>query len=221
MDLYSRTPSFPSPYPLSNNPLHVYTYITDPPSGTQLFTVSLLTIFALAATIGLHCFYGLNAALNTALNTSLAVLWGVSFALLSWWSAGTLAHECNVGSWESDTGVSVCRLYKALFSFALLGLASTVFALVLDVRVQRSATNRGQFQQLDTLGDGGKREGHVRDYAGESGGTTVPAMRGERDRDGRGGEGYALPEEQFAYDESYAYTGSAGRVGRRSLDGRL
>jgi len=179
--------------------------LTSTKKRLQLFTVSLLTMVSLAATIVMHYFYGLNAALNIALNTLLAGLWAVSFALLSWWSSGTLAHVCSADTWESDMGVSVCRLYKVLFGFALFGLASTLLALVLDVKVQRSATNRGKFQQLDTLGSSGKGDVHMQGSAG----------------DVQAGDGYALPEQQFAYDESYAYTGSAGQVGRRSFDERL
>lgn len=186
-----------------------------------LFTVSLLTIIALTATIALHCFYGLNPVLNTALNSSLAILWAVGFALLTWWSSGTLAHVCNVENWESDMGISVCRLYKALFSFALLGLVSTLLALVLDVRVQRGATKRGRFQQLDTLGSGGKREGQVHDHTGGDGTADESGVHRQHNVHERDGGGYALPEEQFAYDDSFAYTGSAGQVGRRSLDERI
>lgn len=175
------------------------------PNTNQLFTVSLLTIVALTVTIAMHCFYGLNAALNTGLNASLAVLWAVSFALLSWWSSGTLAHVCNIDAWGSDGGISVCRWYKVLFSFALFGLASTLLALALDVRVQRSAINRGEFQQLDTLEKSGETDVHMQCYVGAV----------------QIGNGYTQPEQQCAYDESYAYTGSAGQMCRRSLDERL
>ncbi|KAH7397300.1 hypothetical protein BKA66DRAFT_238779 [Pyrenochaeta sp. MPI-SDFR-AT-0127] len=164
-----------------------------------LFAVSLLTILALTTTIVLHCFYGLNPVLNTALNSSLALLWSVGFSLLSWWSS------------------AVCRLYKTLFSFALLGLVSTLLALLLDVRVQRSATKRGRFQQLQMLGGvDGKTDEDV--HAHEA--NPNPAARKKHGQQKRGGEGYALPEEQFAYDGDTAYHGAAGQVGRRSLEER-
>ena len=70
----------------------------------------------------LHCCCGLNPRLNVCLNGCLLVLWSVSFALLSWWSSGTLSHVCNKSNWEDETGIMVCRIYKALFAFTLLGL---------------------------------------------------------------------------------------------------
>ncbi|KAF2847434.1 hypothetical protein T440DRAFT_491882 [Plenodomus tracheiphilus IPT5] len=186
-----------------------------------LFAVSLLTIVALTATIALHCWYGLSPVLNTALNFSLAIIWALAFALLAWWSSGTLAHVCNVDNWESDEGISICRLYKALFSFALFGLVSTLLALVLDVRVQRSVTTRGRFQQLDTLGTGGKRKGHVHVHSSSAANGDGSGLQRQHDGHEQGRDGYAWPAEQFAYDDSFAYTGSGGQLGRRSLDGRI
>ncbi|KAI8931591.1 hypothetical protein NX059_011245 [Plenodomus lindquistii] len=178
-----------------------------------LFTVSLLTIIALTTTIALHYFYGLNPVLNTSLNSSLTVLWAVSFSLLAWWSSGTLAHVCNVDNWGSDAGISVCRLYKVLFSFTLFGLVSTLLALLLDMKVQRSAVKRGKFQQLDTLGSDGKRNGQMHDHRGkneDADGLDVRRLQ-QKHNDGSGGR-YTLPEEQFTYDDSFAYAGSAGRI---------
>ncbi|KAF1936395.1 hypothetical protein EJ02DRAFT_359211 [Clathrospora elynae] len=184
-----------------------------------LMAVSLFTLLALTTTITLHIFYGLNPLLNTALNSCLALLWAVSFSLLSWWTAGTLAHVCNVNNWDSDTGVSVCRLYKALFSFALFGLVATLGALGLDVRVQRSATRKGTFQQLDVLGGDGKSVGSVDERGYREGeGEANPNPTAARTRQ-RGGEGYALPEEQFEYNNT-AYEGAAGEFGRQSVEER-
>ncbi|CBX96165.1 hypothetical protein IAQ61_001340 [Plenodomus lingam] len=186
-----------------------------------LFSVSLLTIIALVATIAMHCFYGLNPVLNIALNSLLAILWALAFALLAWWSSGTLAHVCNVENWESDMGIAVCRLYKALFSFTLFGLLSTLLALVLDVRVQRSATERGRFQQLDALGSVGKIDDQGPEHPGRHGIAGAPGIQRQQNSQERNGHRYSLPEEQFAYDDSLAYVGSAGQIGRRSLDERI
>ncbi|CAO2647702.1 Nn.00g086240.m01.CDS01 [Neocucurbitaria sp. VM-36] len=186
-----------------------------------LFAVSLLTMLALTATIVLHCLYGLSPILNTALNSTLALLWSVSFSLLSWWSFGTLKHICNVDNWENDMGISVCRLYKALFSFALFGLVSTLLALLLDVRVQRSTTKMGRFQQLQVLGGGnGKRSVDVPEHGEQEVNPNPTAVRRNNGQSKRGGQGYALPEEQFAYEDDTTYLGAAGQVGRRSLEDR-
>lgn len=84
--------------------------------------VSLLTIAFLAATIIFHCCCGLIAKINLALNALLLVLWGMGFGMLAWYMWGTLTHVCNVANWNDGVGIMVCRIYKALFTFSLLGL---------------------------------------------------------------------------------------------------
>lgn len=186
----------------------------------QLLAVSVLTIISLTLTITLHIRHGLNPYLNLMLNGSLAVLWAVSFSLLAWWSSATLASACAVENWESELGQSVCRTYKALFSFALLGLVATLAALGLDVHVQRSSTRKGRFTSLAmTDGKGGASQAHGLDV--DDGiwdlNPNPAALGGARPR---GGEGYALPEEQFGYEDT-TYAGAAGQMGRRSVEERL
>ncbi|EDU49668.1 conserved hypothetical protein [Pyrenophora tritici-repentis Pt-1C-BFP] len=182
-----------------------------------LMTVSILTMLSLLTTILLHFYHGLNPILNVVLNAALTLLWTLGFSLLAWWCRGTLAHVCNTSNWESDTGVSVCRMYKALFSFTLLGLVMTLAALALDVRVMKGVRTRGVFQPVDSRGGGGKGgevlEGEREMELGEN--PMAPARTRER-----GGEGYAVPDEQFRYDD-LAYQGAAGQVGRRSMEGRV
>lgn len=185
----------------------------------QLFAISLSTMLVLIVTIVLHCVYSLNPILNTTLNSALALVWAVSFSLLSWWSSGTLTHVCNIDNWDDDVGISVCRLYKALFSFALLGLVSTLAALLLDVRVQRSATKRGRFQQLQVLGQSDSKR-HVGAQERETN-PNPTAAQGNLGQLQRGGEGYALPEEQFAYYDDTAYQGPTGQVRCRTLEERI
>lgn len=179
----------------------------------QLLAVSILTIVSLTTTIVLHCFYGLNPILNTLLNAALTLLWAVSFSLLSWWTSGTLSHVCDNDNWENDVGVSVCRLYKALFTFSLLGLFSTIMALVLDVHVQRQAVARGRFQQIGLVSADAKT------------GQTVDGQRSSSNssaaKQTRGGEGYAVPDEQFAYGDDTTYQGAARQLGHKSVEQRL
>jgi hypothetical protein len=35
--------------------------------------------------------------------------------------SGTLANLCDVEHWNEEVGIMVCRIYKALFAFSLLG----------------------------------------------------------------------------------------------------
>ena len=130
-----------------------------------------------------------------------------------------------------DMGVMVCRLYKALYSFCVLGVVATIGALGLDIYVQRSSTSRGKFAPI-----GGEKGAHVRvqeepAYAGgysDAGGHSYahshedvsgvgnldernpnPMMRGAN----RGGDrqGYA-PVEGGMYDEDTEYRGASGRL---------
>lgn len=180
-----------------------------------LLVASLLTIIALAATIFLHIYHGLNPSVNIVVNASLAVAWTVSFAMLARWCSRTVSQVCDMSSWDSDTGVSICRQYKALFSFALLGLLVTLLAVGLDVKVLKGARRRGVFQPVAGLT---REDKFVNTGPQELDANPNPvAVRASQMR---GGQGYAVPEEQFDYDE-IAYHGAAGQVGRRSIEDRI
>ena len=191
--------------------------------------MSLFTVLALCVTIVLHCCFGLNPRFNLFLNSVLLVPWTVGFALLSWWSSGTLTHVCNVDNWHDDVGIMVCRIYKALFAFALLGFVSTVGALALDIIVYRRHTRLGVYnpmqdipenkrristydprtsspfgsRALDTDGAGHHGAYSDRDYATSAADlgnhATATAVKEAPQRP----DGYAVPEGQFGYDTSY------------------
>lgn len=97
-------------------------------------------------------------------------------------------------------------------------MVATLLALVLDVHVQRQSTVRGRFQQLQILGSAGKsnavtRHREVDGFEEQEMNPTV----GGRKQNARTG-GYALPEEQYVYDEDTAYHGAAGQAYRRSTE---
>ena len=87
-----------------------------------LLSASLASIVALTVTIFLHCLLGLNPLLNIGINALLAVLWALSFGLLTWYMSDTLGDACDKEHWNEDVGVMVCREYKALWTFTLVGL---------------------------------------------------------------------------------------------------
>jgi len=89
---------------------------------TQLLGVSLLTLITLTLTILFYCCRVLNPVFNMILNLGLSVLWALSWSLLTWNMSGTLTHTCNTENWGDASGTMVCRLYKALFTCALVGL---------------------------------------------------------------------------------------------------
>lgn len=144
------------------------------------------------------------------MNGALAALWAVSFALLAWWSSGTLHSSCSREGWESDVGSNVCRAYKALFAFAFLGTLGTAAALGLDAWVVRKGSERGRFGRLERDVDEGIWD------------VNAPAeLSGTGTRRGR--EGYAVPEGQWGYDEhaDTGYEGAGEAVGRGSVERRM
>ncbi|PSN75168.1 hypothetical protein BS50DRAFT_567884 [Corynespora cassiicola Philippines] len=153
------------------------------------------------------------------LNSLLLLLWSVAFALLSWWSAGTLRHVCNKDNWDTTTGITVCREYKALFSFSLFGFVSTLLALVLDVHTMRGATRRGKFTQLRMEMKRGLEDEHMPELA-RGGEEFNPNPKAGRKQRPRGGDGYGVLEAEYVYDDT-VYHGAGGQVGRRSLEERV
>ncbi|EOD47172.1 hypothetical protein UCRNP2_6076 [Neofusicoccum parvum UCRNP2] len=184
----------------------------------QLLVVSFLTILFLSATIVLHCCCGLNPRLNVFLNSGLLVLWTVGFALLTWWSSGTLGHVCNTANWRNEDGIMVCRIYKALFAFAMLGFMSTLAALLLDIYVFKRATARGKYGQMMDVDM--KRSGPGLQQDPSAVNLDEPHVEQrpfgvQRSRKAPEQTGYALPEEQFAYDDTGYYGAHNHGVNRR------
>ena len=83
---------------------------------------SFFSVAALTVTIVLHCCVGLRPDFNIAINGFLTLVWLVSWSLLTWYMSPTLRNYCDVEHWKEDAGIMVCRIYKALFTFAFLGL---------------------------------------------------------------------------------------------------
>ncbi|KAK3111975.1 hypothetical protein LTR53_012226 [Teratosphaeriaceae sp. CCFEE 6253] len=196
-----------------------------------LTAASLFSIASLLFTILLHCFIGLNPRLNIALNACLVLIWGISWSLLTYYMSGTLANVCDVAHWHEATGIMVCRIYKALFTFTLVGLVSTLAALGLDIYVRRQQTSRGIYKLHDLdhhHPDSKSRPDATRgpftdeagpQYAHGGLGESRDSLAWEEPRasigpysesaemggTGQGrGQGYAVPEDQFGgYDTQY------------------
>lgn len=61
---------------------------------------------------------------------------------------GTLAHTCDTQNWGNETGVMICEIYKALFSFAVIGCVAAIPAVILDIRVRREQMRQGAYDQM-------------------------------------------------------------------------
>ncbi|KAF2649089.1 hypothetical protein K491DRAFT_611500, partial [Lophiostoma macrostomum CBS 122681] len=194
-----------------------------------LLSTALLTLLTLTTTLTLHILHGLSPLLNTALNAALLVLWVLAFAMLTRFSARpVLSQSCSTKVWDADTGVLVCRLYKAVFSFALLGVVGTAAALGLDAWVQKRGAARGRFDRGNGSGNQGMRDGFAYSDQPQAEGVRGVEERNPnpmvRERMGgmkSRGQGYAPVEGQMLYDEHTGYGDAADAVGRRSAEGRI
>ncbi|KAI9702910.1 MAG: hypothetical protein M1836_008124 [Candelina mexicana] len=107
----------------------------------------------------------------------------------------------------------VCRIYKALFTFSLVGLLSTYFALSLDLLVRRRQIARGKYGVMQDL------KLHEQDIAEPraSGGPlpTGPSYPySTRQNLSKQPTGYVVPEEQVSYGNEYhsGYHQEGGKV---------
>jgi len=158
--------------------------------------VALMTLVSQALTIILYCCRSLNPFFNMIVNAGLSLLWATGFGLLTWAMSGTLTHKCDIENWKEDTGVMVCRIYKALFTFVLSGLISTLLALVLDLIVRKRETSRGVY----TKAIDGKPADHLPlSQPRDSGGPfDVPRSYGRGGREA----GYERPMDQHNYTDT-------------------
>lgn len=138
-------------------------------------SVSLLTLATLTITNILHCCHVLPPRLSLLLNIPLLTLWCLSFALLAWNMSGTLTHVCSAANWGNNDGVMICRMYKALFSFTVVGLFAAFLAVILDVKTRRKQTRMGNYAAMGS--PRGSRLGEKGEVSGMQVG--VEPLRGE------------------------------------------
>lgn len=109
---------------------------------------SFLTVIALVLTFIIHVCAWLSPLFNMILNIPILILWTTGFILLVWNMYGTLAHSCSKANWASSEGMMICRIYKALFSFVVIGLLSQVALVVLDIRSRRKQIALGRYDRM-------------------------------------------------------------------------
>jgi hypothetical protein len=85
------------------------------------------------------------------LNTLLLILWLLALALLSYNMAHTILTSCSITYWGNNTGISVCRGYKALFAFTVTGTVSSVASIWLDVVVRRRVNRLGAYDPMGSM----------------------------------------------------------------------
>lgn len=66
---------------------------------------------------------------------------------MSWTLGNNLKKHCDLQNWRSITGIGVCREYKSLWTFTLVGTLATVAALGLDIRTHMKTIEKGVYLQ--------------------------------------------------------------------------
>ncbi|KAL4895216.1 hypothetical protein BDV59DRAFT_161415 [Aspergillus ambiguus] len=115
-----------------------------------LLISSVLSLLNYILTSISHCTAGLSPRLSLVCNSILFVLWLISLGLLSWSMSGTILTTCNATYWATATGITVCRVYKVLFSFTVVGALAHVAAIALDVIVHRRQTRLGRYDPMES-----------------------------------------------------------------------
>jgi len=175
-----------------------------------LQAASILTFLFLIGSTILYAFFGLSPLVNLIGNTACFLLWGPGFGYLWFYTSPTLAHVCNRKNWTGPTGIMVCRIYKSLFAFALLGTLTTLAALLLDVYVWRKTISRGKYSQMKgdkPAGISAPGEPYNAPAYSDSRSSLPMEQYTTPNTQKDDHSGYTMPEEQFSYDQDTSYRG--------------
>ncbi|KKK15840.1 hypothetical protein ARAM_004546 [Aspergillus rambellii] len=113
-----------------------------------LIITAFLAILNYTLTTITHCCYGLSPRLSLTTNSIVLLLWLASLVLLAWSMSHTILTACTTTYWATSTGISVCRVYKALFAFTILGTLTYLAAVALDIIVHQRHTRLGEYDPM-------------------------------------------------------------------------
>lgn len=91
----------------------------------------------------------LSPLFNMIISGFVLLLYTIGFALLVWNMYGTLSHSCSKTNWANDDGMFVCRVYKAFFSFVVIGWLCQIALIIVDVRARRLQSALGRYNKMD------------------------------------------------------------------------
>ncbi|KAL4873021.1 hypothetical protein BDV12DRAFT_115417 [Aspergillus spectabilis] len=145
---------------------------------------AFLSLLNLTLTTILHCCYGLSPRLSLITNSIVFVIWAVSLVLLSWSVSHTILTTCNSTYWATSTGITVCRIFKSLFTFTIIGTAALIASIALDIFAYRRHTRLGEYDPMAAEGHSlaAYKSQHERDSSVLSGSFPHPAGPMEDDR---------------------------------------
>lgn len=114
----------------------------------QVLAASLLSLISIIITTLFYLCSFLSPLFNLIINSTVLIIQFVGFVLLSWNMSGTLSHSCSSANWASNDGMMVCRIYKALYSFAVFALLAQIAQIVLDTRSRHNQTKLGRYDNI-------------------------------------------------------------------------
>ncbi|KAL3479941.1 hypothetical protein BJX99DRAFT_221529 [Aspergillus californicus] len=142
-----------------------------------LIISAFLSLLNLVLTTFLHCCYGLSPRLSLVTNSIVLLLWFISLVLLAWSLSHTILTTCNATYWATSTGIAVCRIFKTLFSFTIIGVAALIACIALDIVAYRRQTRLGEYDPMAAEGHSlaEYKTSHARDSSALSGSFPHPA----------------------------------------------
>ena len=97
----------------------------------------------------IHTFRVSSARSNFIINVVLFALWSASLALIGWkLNHMVLSRSCTIEMWQTDMGMMVCRIYKAMSAFLILAWLSSIASFILDWTVASGQQSRGAYAQM-------------------------------------------------------------------------
>ncbi|KAN0068356.1 hypothetical protein V8E54_013552 [Elaphomyces granulatus] len=112
-----------------------------------MWASAVLTVVHLGLSCVLDCCRYRSSFFSVAVNSFILLLWALSFGLLSWNMSKTLSRTCITLDWGSDAGTMVCRIYKALYAFVVIGLVAQFYIVMHDILARRRLRvhSRGEY----------------------------------------------------------------------------
>ena len=125
-------------------------------NNAQLLVASLVSILTVTFTTSTHIFRTMTPRTSMIINGLAFILWIIGLSIITAKIGSmVLGHTCAMPMWATEMGVMVCRIYKALYSFIVIGTASLGASVILDISVSNEVSKRGMYREMKDEGKAG------------------------------------------------------------------
>lgn len=114
---------------------------------------SYLTVICWMLTTLIMCCTPPHPILNLVFNVPLSALWIASTGIIVYNLLGTLSRSCSIANWGNNDGVSICNIYKLMFSGCVFATLSQLSLIILDVSARRNQNRGGRYTKMDDPND--------------------------------------------------------------------